>query len=332
MTNRIRRFRPFALLALMSSLLAASCGTADDGGDGVQSVQSAVTTSVIKFVFVIAMENHDASQIYGDTADAPYINNTLMAKYARATNFNDELPSLASEPHYIFMEAGTNAFSDHTFTTDNDASASNSTSSAAHPVTQIKNATNGVSWMSYQEGINSTTGACPIASSGFYHAKHNPFVFYQDVSGNPPSKTNAYCEAHHKDLSALAADLTNVAVKSYNFITPNQCHDMHGQSGCPNSNTIKSGDDWLKANMPALISFASAHAGVIFVTWDEGSGTNKMPFLAVGPGVKVGYAGGVSYNHGSIVKSAEKILNLSVLSKVSGNNELADLFKAGSYP
>jgi hypothetical protein len=45
------------------------------------------------------------------------------------------------------------------------------------------------------------------------------------------------------------------------------------------------GDDWLKANMPPLISFANAHAGVIFITWDEGSGTNKMPFLAVGPGV-----------------------------------------------
>ena len=107
---------------------------------------------------------------------------------------------------------------------------------------------------------------------------------------------------------------------------------MHGQSGCPSSNTIKSGDDWLKANLPALISFANAHAGVIFITWDEGSSTTKMPFLAVGPGVKAGYAGGVSYNHGSIVKSAEKILNLSVLSKVSGNNDLADLFKAGSYP
>jgi hypothetical protein len=333
MTNQTRGSQTRALLALVvGASFVASCGPLEEGDQDVESVHSAATTSVIKYVFVIAMENHDASQIYGNTTDAPYINNTLMARYARATSFNDELPSLASEPHYVWMEAGTNAFSDHTFTTDNDASASNSTSSTAHLVTQIKNATNGVTWMSYQEGINSTTGACPIASSGFYHAKHDPFVFYQDVSGSPPSKTNAYCDAHHKDLSALAGDLTNVAVKSYNFITPNQCHDMHGQSGCPNSNTIKSGDDWLKANMPALISFANAHAGVIFITWDEGSGTTKMPFLAVGPGVKVGYAGGVSYNHSSIVKSAEKIMNLSVLSKVSGANDLADLFKAGSYP
>jgi hypothetical protein len=326
--NGVRGFGWCALVALS----VAACGPVEDG-ESVSTVESAATTSVIKFVFVVAMENHDASQIYGNTTDAPYINNTLIPKYAHATNFNDDLAaSVPSEPHYVWMEAGTNAFSDHTFTTDNDASASNSTSSTAHLVTQIKNATNGVTWMAYQEGINSTTGACPITTSGFYHAKHNPFVFFQDVSGNPPSKTNAYCDAHHKDYSALAADLTNVAVKSYNFITPNQCHDMHGQSGCPSSNTIKSGDDWLKANLPPLITFANAHAGAIFITWDEGSSTTKMPFLAVGPGVKVGYAGGVSYNHGSIVKSAEKILNLSVLSKVSGNNDLADLFKAGSYP
>jgi hypothetical protein len=186
--------------------------------------------------------------------------------------------------------------------------------------------------MSYQEGINSTTGACPIATSGFYHAKHNPFVFYKDVSGNPPSKTNAYCDSHHKDYSALAADLTNNAVSSYVFITPNQCHDMHGQSGCPDSNTIRSGDNWLKANLPGMISYANAHAGVIFITWDEPAGSTKMPFIAVGPQVKVGYTGSVSYNHSSMVKSVEKILQVPILSKVSAANDLADLFKSGFYP
>jgi phospholipase C len=320
------RFRLSFLL--IAATIAASC----EGPEGVDVEQRAATTSLIKHVFVIAMENHDASQIYGNTTDAPYINNTLLPKYAKSSNFNDELPSLASEPHYIWMEAGTNAFSDHTFTTDSDPSSSNSTSSTAHLVTQIKNATNGVTWMSYQEGINSSTGACPIATSGFYHAKHNPFVFYKDVSGNPPSKTNAYCDAHHKDYSALAADLTNNTVSSYVFITPNQCHDMHGQSGCPDSNTIRSGDNWLKANLPAMISYANAHAGVIFITWDEPAGSTKMAFIAVGPQVKVGYTGSVSYNHSSMVKSVEKILQVPILSKVSGANDLADLFKAGTYP
>src|SRR3954452_17904826 len=102
-------------------------------------LSTASGASVIQHVFVIAMENHDASQIYGNTTNAPYINNTLIPSYAHATNFNDPLAlSIPSEPHYVYMEAGTNAFSDHTFTSDSDPSSTNSTSSTAHLVTQIK--------------------------------------------------------------------------------------------------------------------------------------------------------------------------------------------------
>jgi hypothetical protein len=314
----------------LAGLLAAGCG---EPPEDVEEVTGAATSSVIKHVFVIAMENHDASSIYGDTTDAPYINNTLIPTYAHATNFNDELAlSIPSEPHYVWMEAGTNAFSDHTFTNDNAPSSSNSTASTAHLSTQIKNATNGVTWRTYQEGINATTGSCPIAASGFYMPKHDPFVFFRDVVGSTPSKTNAYCVAHHEDLSKLAADVAAGNVASYTFVTPNQCHDMHGQSGCPNSNTIRAGDDWLSANLPALITYANAHAGVILITWDEGESTTKIPFLAVGPHVKAGFTGTVSYTHSSLVKSIEHILELPTLSTVSGANELANLFVAGFYP
>src|SRR3954447_9733436 len=142
-----------------------------------------LAAAVIQHVIVIPMENHDASQIIGNTTNAPYINNTLLPGYAHATNFNDELAlAVPSEPHYVWMEAGTNAFSDHTFTGDGDPTSTNSTSSTAHLATQIKNATNGVTWRAYQEGLNSSTGSCPIHTSGFYAAKHNPFVFFRDVS------------------------------------------------------------------------------------------------------------------------------------------------------
>ena len=314
-----------------SVLLFAGCSMQTDAPE-VGERTEALTASTHHFVFVIAMENTDANQIYGNTSDAPYINNTLLPRYARSTNFKDELPSLPSEPHYVWMEAGANAFSDHTFTNDNVPSRTNSTASTAHLVTQIKNATSGVSWRSYQEGINSTTGACPIAASGFYQPKHDPFVFFRDVSGSTPSKTNMYCAAHHKNLSLLAGDLANHAVATYNFITPNQCHDMHGQSGCPNGNTIRSGDDWLAANLPALIAFVNANDGVIFITWDEGSSTNFLAFIAIGPHVKAGYAGGVMYTHSSMVKSIENILGVPVLPAVASANTLSDLFVTGAFP
>ncbi|HMG23068.1 MAG TPA: hypothetical protein VK607_17150, partial [Kofleriaceae bacterium] len=112
-----------------------------------------ITASAIQHVFVIALENHGASDIYGNTTHAPYINNTLIPMYGRANNFIDKLPSLPSEPHYVWMEAGTNAFSDRTFTNDNNPSSTNSTASTAHLTTQIVAA--GSTWLSYQEGLNS---------------------------------------------------------------------------------------------------------------------------------------------------------------------------------
>jgi hypothetical protein len=300
---------------------------------GTLGISTASGASVIQHVFVIVMENHDASQIYGNTTNAPYINNTLIPAYAHATNFNDPLAlSIPSEPHYVYMEAGTNAFSDHTFTSDSDPSSTNSTGSTAHLVTQIKNSTNNVTWITYQEDQNSTTGACPIASSGFYAAKHDPFVFFRDVSGNPPSKTNTYCSSHSKPYSSFATDLAANNMADYVFITPNLCHDMHGATGCASSNTIKSGDDWLKAELPRIINWVNLNNGVIFIVWDEGSSTAKVPFLAVGPGVKTGYTGSVSYDHGSIIKSVEEVFGLPLLSTVSGKNDLADLFNAGFFP
>jgi hypothetical protein len=293
----------------------------------------AATTSAIHVVFVIAMENHDARDIYGNTASAPYINGTLLPAYAHATNFVDELASsIPSEPHYVYMEAGTNAFSDRTFTGDGNPTSTNSTASTAHLVTQIRNAGTGITWMSYQEGLNSTTGACPIAGSGFYAPKHDPFVFFKDVAGTTPSKTNAYCASHHKPYSALAADLAAGTVATYNFITPNLCNDMHGATGCPDSNTVRSGDTWLKNNLPAIISYANAHQGVVYITWDEPEATTLAPFIAVGPHVKAGYAGAVKYTHASLLKSIEQSLQLGVLSTVSGANDFTDLFNASYFP
>jgi hypothetical protein len=186
--------------------------------------------------------------------------------------------------------------------------------------------------MSYQEGIDGTSGACPIQASGYYQPKHDPFIFFRDVSGSPPAKSNAGCAAHHKEYGKLADDLKNQAVANYNFITPNQCHDMHGQSGCPNSNTIKAGDDWLRQNLPALITFSDAHDGVIFIVWDEGESSQQIPFLAIGARVKSHYVSAVEYDHSSLVKTVETIFELPVLSKVSAAHDFADLFNAGQFP
>lgn len=291
---------------------------------------AAEAASAIRHVVVIAMENTDAEKIYGNQHDAPFINTKLLPKYARAQNFEDELAhDVPSEPHYVWMEAGTGTFPDHEFTSDAPPSAMNSTGSRDHLATQIDHA-KGISWMTYQEGQNATTGACPIVRSGSYRPRHNPFIFFQDIAGNPPRKDNAACAAHSKPYASFAADLAANSVASYVFITPNLCHDMHDTCGA--KSRIMAGDNWLKAELPRIIDWANNQHGVIFITWDEGGSTNKIPFLAIGPGVKPNYASSVRFDHGSMVKSVEQIFRLPILSAVASENSLSDMFKAGFFP
>lgn len=298
--------------------------------------------SSVRHVFVIVMENTnaeksgDAPYIYGNTEEAPFINLSLMPRYALAANFHDPVPlGVPSEPHYVYLEAGTNRFADFTFADgisgDFDPSGWRSTASTDHLTAQIE-ATNGrVTWSTYQEGISERTGACPINSDRktHYGAKHNPFVFFQDVSGNPPSKTNANCIAHTRPYAALADDMAANRVANYVFVTPNLCHDMHDK--CGSKSRVRNGDDWLKAELPAMIDWVNGHDGVIFLVWDEGHETRKLPFLAIGPQVKSGYAGTVPYDHGSVIKTVERIFGLPYLATVAPKNDLSDLFKPGAF-
>jgi len=151
-------------------------------------------------------------------------------------------------------------------------------------------------------------------------------VFFRDVAGDPPARDDAGCAAHHRELAALAGDLAGGDVASYSFITPNLCHDMHGAHGCPAANRTRAGDAWLAANLPPLIDFVNARGGVIFITWEEGDKSTPLPFVAVGPGVKPGYAGAVPYTHSSLLKTVEQLLGLPVLPAVAGANDLGDLF------
>ena len=303
------------------------------GGAGSGSITGGATSGGIKHVFVITMENEAAAAIYG-SASAPYIN-SLLGTSARANTFGDPLPdAIPSEPHYVWMEAGTNQFGDATFTTDADPSAQNSTASTAHLATQMDAASPPVSWLSYQEGLNAATGACPVHSSGLYAAKHDPYVFFQDVAGNPPSTSSALCVAHHRayTAAALAQDLQAGTVAQYNFITPNLCHDMHGAPGCQGSDNIRSGDDWLAAALPPLIAYANANDGVIFIVWDEPvGGSTLIPFVAIGPQVKPDYGSSVRFTHGSLTKTVEEIFGLPILPTVASANDLSDLFLPGTF-
>src|SRR5206468_2686757 len=106
---------------------------------------------------------------------------------------------------------------------------------------------------------------CTTSSSGKYVAKHNPMIFFTDVTSS-----SSYCSSHIRPFTELGTDLKSQQPARYNFVTPNLCDDMHDFLFCASLNSIQNGDDWLKANLKTILeSPAYLQNGAVFLTWDE---------------------------------------------------------------
>ena len=279
-------------------------------------------------------ENRDSNQVYA-SSDAPYINNTLMTTYVYASNYvNDVHPS---EPNYVWLEAGNNNCGDHSFTTDNDPSTSNSTASLDHIVNYLGRV--GKTWKSYQENL---TGSCGISSSGEYAAKHNPFVFFQDVVGSY-SSPSASCLSHIVDYGNLATDLASGNVADFTEITPNLCDDGHD---CGNSSV----ESFLQSStMQSVFNYVldASHHAVLVVDWDESESTNVHPMLVIAPPSTLASGHNVTtqVDHSSFVRSIQEIFGadpshidpttgaaFSWLRSASSASDLSSFFAPAQFP
>ena len=332
-TGCVARASAFTVL-LGSAVVGLGCGkTSDPGNIGgsryaalehapmstATEAESARAGHSIQNVFLIVMENHNWSDVHGNPS-APYVNDTLLTMGAHAENYFDN-PSAAhpSEPNYVWLEAG-----DNLGIADDDDPDMNNRTTHMH-LTSLLNFAN-VSWKSYQEGIDGTS--CPIVGNGLYAPKHNPMMFFDDITdGNSPS--SAGCIAHVRPYAELAQDLANDTVAQYNFITPNLCDDMHNSTGCSTGDAVKNGDAWLATNLPQILgSSAYQRGGAVFITWDESEdGEHPIGMIALSPFAKTGYASSVPLSHSSMLRSAQEILGVTPLLRDAANaTDLSDLF------
>src|SRR6185369_6450041 len=199
----------------------------------------------IQTVFVIVLENKDWAEIK-DSANAPYINNTLLPMASYCEQYYNPPGLHPSEPNYLWLEAGTNfgIF-------DNNDPATNHQNTTNHLVAQLRAA--GISWKTYQEDIGGTD--VPLVATNLYTPRHNPFVYFDDVSGtNNPNY--AYGITHNRPYTELAADLINNSVARYNFLKPNLCNDSH-DSCWPDYNQVLQSDKWLAAEVPRILASRS---------------------------------------------------------------------------
>lgn len=307
------------LFLLAGSFGVTSTATATSWVASKQQPSPTVSpTPVGRTVFLILMENHNWADIKGSSS-APYINKVLLTTGAHAEQYFNPPRLHPSEPNYLWLEAGQN------FKIANDAGPlANHQSTPAHLVTLLNQA--GISWTTYQEGISGTV--CPLQSIGKYAPKHNPMVFFDDVTdkNNPKS---AYCIAHMRPYSELAANLESGNVARYNFITPDLCHDMHDVIGCATLNSIKNGDTWLAREVPLILqSAAYQNGGVLIITWDEGVGRDgPIGLLVLSPDVKPGYSNTIRYTHSSTLRTLQELFGVTpLLGDAQNAQDLSDLF------
>jgi hypothetical protein len=275
----------------------------------------------IKTVWIIVMENQNWSSIKGSKS-APYVNDTVLPMASHAEQYFNPPNVHPSLPNYLWMEAGTNFG-----IADDRSPLSNSQSTTQHLVTLFKNAPQGaIEWRAYQENISGKD--CPLSDRYPYVVKHNPFVYFDDVT-NRKNLDSAYCIQHIRPFEQLAKDLASNSTGRYNFITPNICNDMH-DSCPPLLNKVAQGDTWLAKYLPEILnSQAYRDGGAVFITWDEADlADGPIGMIVLSPKAKGnGYSNSIHYDHGALLRTLEEILGVSpYLGNAASQPDLKDLF------
>ncbi|MEA2251287.1 MAG: phosphatidylinositol-3-phosphatase [Solirubrobacteraceae bacterium] len=285
--------RPFALACALAAVVAAGCGgSAPSSSPAAPAPAAAVATSSSSHIVVIVMENKEAGAVIGRSSWR-YVN-ALARRYGLATSsYAIRHPSL---PNYLALTSG----STQGITSDCTACSV----AAPNIVDQLAGAN--LSWKAYMEDLPS---ACSrVATAGGYAKKHDPFLYYDDVAGDP-----ARCN-RVVPFGQLTSDLRRGRLPTYAFIAPNLCHDTHDCGA-------RTGDKFLSGLVPRLLRGLGPH-GFLVLTWDEGSTSagcctdahgGRIATIVAGPDVGRHARSGQPVDHYGVLRTIEDALGLPPL-------------------
>jgi len=306
-----------------------SCGSAN----GIPVCRSTTTNiPLFSHVFVIVMENTSLSTLQAGIKgnQAPNLK-SWASQWATGSDYHGVAhPSL---PNYLGLTSGgtqgvgcdcsaepghgsCTVIVDYCFSCTCDVSAQNLAD-------QLETANK--TWMDFGEDMGKP---CNVTDSGNYVARHNPFVYYDDIRTN-----TTRCNAHAVDFSNFDPN----SAPDFSFIAPNLVDDMHNPDP-PDSTNIPNGDKWLGQHAGAILASNSfKQGGLLVVVWDEDDGSGGLGGNTDDPigiwvmspyGKQNGYVSTTHADHYSLLATIEDGLDLGRIGKASQATPLTDYFPA----
>ncbi|MGI8613650.1 MAG: alkaline phosphatase family protein [Nocardioidaceae bacterium] len=205
-----------ATTAVLAAAVSAVTAPVDASSAAHESVQQSgghrQPAPRLDHIFVIMLENHSKSSVIGDP-NAPYLTHLARTHAMADRYYGVTHPSM---PNYIATIAGDN------FGIQDDEDENVRHLDRRNLVDQLEN--HSVRWAAYMESLpkNKQARFSPSEDVPLYAKKHNPFVLFSDI------KHNADRMRHVRNYNRLAGDLNRRRAPHFVWISPNQCHDMHG--------------------------------------------------------------------------------------------------------
>ena len=333
----------------------------------------------LQHIFYIMMENHGFNEIIGNWADAPFTN--LLARHSglETDYYGVTHPSL---PNYLAAisgdfqgiwddcAAGADVYcppeefipgsgdgTDGDYLTQEQIASASATAhmfSGQNLVDQLE--AHHLSWKAYMQSIPSVGSQVEYAPTidtpngpvtiKLYAQKHDPFMYFSDINYPGSPRLNRIVPFEGQ----FAADLASGRVPNFAWISPDQCHDMHGiapdqaaligipSCGYPDSGldhgAIQLGDAFLRSTITQIESsrvWRTTNSAIV-VTWDEddytgfsgccGSPTGnngvilggaQVPTIVVTHGGFWGSTLNVPANHYSLLATIEQLWHLGCL-------------------
>ena len=248
------------------------------------------------------MENQGYGSIVGNSA-APFING-LITRYGLATAY--DAVTHPSEPNYLALLSG----STQGVTDDG-------VYNFGGPNLADQLDARGRSWRVFAQNVPLGCYSGSVASGGedapgTYARKHEPAISFSDISRDP-GRCARISDFRHFDPAAA----------NFELIVPNMCNDMHDCS-------IATGDAFLASFVPRITASSAFADSVLFITWDEGSGSQggggRVATLVVSPFVRPGTTSATPHDHYSLLRTIEDAWGLGCLNLACRANDLREFF------